>query len=60
VIGNDQQVGGRAKVDALAQKQPWIDVSVRADDGQVGDRGVQLYRYLALRGVGIEITVGGA
>ncbi len=57
MVGDDEQIGGRAEGCVFIGQQRGIDVAVRRDDGQACDALVELARHPALRGVGIEEPV---
>ena len=58
MIGDDEQIGGRAEGRFGVAEQPRVHVAVRADQRQVADQGVQITRKHPDRGVGIERAVG--
>ena len=61
MIGDDEQIGGRAEGRVLVGQQPRIDVAVRADEGQLRDRVVELPRDAPLPWVrGEEYDPGAA
>src|SRR4051812_19240943 len=59
MIGHDEQVGRRREACIRVGEQPWVHVTVRADQRQVSDARVQLTREAALSGVGIEAPIRG-
>ena len=57
MIGNDQQVDRAAKLIIGISKEPRIDMTVRANQGQVFNARVELFRCAPLRRIGGEVTI---